>query len=108
MQYANNYMEYLPLFIVGGVIGLILLVILIMAGGPFVIFPILGVVTMAIFGFDHWILTLLTFVAVIYAISTMNPRVGEAKGYKMLELVRMSIISSIIIVGLFITALVIN
>lgn len=101
-------MEYLPLYIAGGVIGLVLLVILIMAGGPFVIFPILGVVTLVIFGFEHWILTLLTFVAVIYAISTMNPHIGEAKGYKMFELVRINIISSIIIVGLFITALVIN
>ncbi|OGI59696.1 hypothetical protein A2814_01355 [Candidatus Nomurabacteria bacterium RIFCSPHIGHO2_01_FULL_38_19] len=101
-------MEYLSLYIAGGVIGLILLVILIMAGGLLVIFPILGVVTIIIFGFEHWILTLLTFVAVIYAISTMNLRAGEAKGYKMFELARVSIISSIIIVGLFITALVIN
>jgi hypothetical protein len=101
-------MENLPLFIGGGVIGLILLVILVMAGGPFVVFPLLGVVTMVIFGFDHWILASLTFVAVIYAVSTMNPHVGEAKGYKMFEIVRVLIISSVIIVGLFITALVIN
>jgi hypothetical protein len=101
-------MEYLPLFIAGGVIGLILLVALILVAGPFVIFPILGLATIVIFGFEHWILALLTFVAVIYAISTMNIRAGEARGYKIFELARVSIISSIVIMGLFITALVIN
>src|SRR3989344_6005759 len=101
-------MEYLSLYIAGGVIGLILLVILIMAGGLLVIFPILGVVTIIIFGFEHWILALLTFVAVIYAISTMNLLLGNERGYKIKELLRVNITSSIIIVGFFIISLIID
>ncbi|MDO8524473.1 MAG: hypothetical protein Q7R99_02495 [bacterium] len=101
-------MEYLPLYIAGGLIGLILLFILILSAGPFVIFPILGLVTIVIFGFEHWILALLTFVAVIYAISSINPRLGNERGYKIGELLRVNIISSIIIVIFFIISLIIN
>lgn len=103
-------MEYLPLFIAGSIIGLILLTILIIAGGLFIIFPILGLVTLVILGFNHWILSLFTLAAVIYAISTINPYLEEViwNGYKPSELVRINFFSSIIIVGLFITALVIK
>ncbi len=101
-------MEYSPLYIAVSLIGLILLLVLIIAGGPFIIFPILGIATIIIFGFEHWILALLTFVAVIYAISTINPRIGNTQGYKTTELVRVNIISSLVIIGFFIISLLIN